>query len=605
MLSNVAVVGDILTIEGTPGADRILIGPGGEASTVRVFVDGRAMGQFGPVSGIEVDAGDGNDLVVLGPRVALSAVIRGDAGNDQLRGGSGPDLVFGGEGDDLLVGTLGRDALDGGPGSNRVVVPRSMGTIRVSESVGGEALRVLSLAYTIRPIGGPGVGSGPVVVSAEDLDDPLVASAVREAYEAGETVALADAAPEQADRLRGLLGHRGGSSPGGGVGSAELITFRRSDRGDGRTHEETATLLPRAEAEGAGPAGHHRADRQAVGFLSTVFSGRPVLPDPAPGETPEQDLISIADSYQMNYAGQDSYGNAVQLTNLIWSVRSFEHSLDVYYVLQEVDYHIEPLARRSGYPGILTQWDNTALSNNIGIVGYPKVIQTSPPTTMEATTLTSSVSYTVGGSAGWNQMQGLNASVSGSVTVTNSKTTTIPPIDITNNVGVTFGDTLWDYDVNELPKTAETVTLFNQWIWEVKFSEYTSDQQTLQFYSEADLNAAYFSLPKGFNSSLTVSMNSNPPLPFGDTFSLQQPVVTAVNPDEVDSGKTFTVSGAGFYPSLVEDVLIDGESAAFTVVSDTEITVVAPQELGFELPVVVRTSEGTSNDDVTIAIDDL
>ena len=52
-------------------------------------------------------------------------------------------------------------------------------------------------------------------------------------------------------------------------------------------------------------------------------------------------------------------------------------------------------------------------------------------------------------------------------------------------------------------------------------------------------------------------------------------------------------------------MLIDGEplaSTQFTTVSDTQITVVAPDTLGFFLPVVVQTTQGVSNDDVTVAI---
>jgi hypothetical protein len=52
-------------------------------------------------------------------------------------------------------------------------------------------------------------------------------------------------------------------------------------------------------------------------------------------------------------------------------------------------------------------------------------------------------------------------------------------------------------------------------------------------------------------------------------------------------------------------VLIDGEPLAtiqFPTVSDTAITVVAADTFGFFLPVVVQTSQGVSNDNVTIEI---
>jgi hypothetical protein len=82
-------------------------------------------------------------------------------------------------------------------------------------------------------------------------------------------------------------------------------------------------------------------------------------------------------------------------------------------------------------------------------------------------------------------------------------------------------------------------------------------------------------------------------------------VVTSVDPDDVCEGDKFTITGTGLYPTLVEAVLIDGtplEPSAVSAASDTAITVVAPEIPGLDLPVVVQTTEGLSNDDVTIEI---
>ena len=95
------------------------------------------------------------------------------------------------------------------------------------------------------------------------------------------------------------------------------------------------------------------------------------------------------------------------------------------------------------------------------------------------------------------------------------------------------------------------------------------------------------------------------PFPFGKVFSIQPPVVTSVSPTCVVAGGEFTIEGTGLYPSLVTNVLIDGESfdaTQFSTVSDTEITVVAPDMFGFFLPVVVQTTQDVSNDNVTVAI---
>ena len=93
------------------------------------------------------------------------------------------------------------------------------------------------------------------------------------------------------------------------------------------------------------------------------------------------------------------------------------------------------------------------------------------------------------------------------------------------------------------------------------------------------------------------------PLPFGDTFALQQPVVTSVSPTCVNAGNNFTINGSGLYPSLVSKVLIDSSLAnAYTTRSDTQIDVIAPEQSGEALPVVVQTGEGISNSNVTIEI---
>ena len=64
--------------------------------------------------------------------------------------------------------------------------------------------------------------------------------------------------------------------------------------------------------------------------------------------------------------------------------------------------------------------------------------------------------------------------------------------------------------------------------------------------------------------------------------------------------------GSAFYPSLVTSVLVGGTPLAptqYSVVSDTKIAVVAPAQFGvFPQAVVVQTTQGVSNDNVTVTI---
>ena len=91
------------------------------------------------------------------------------------------------------------------------------------------------------------------------------------------------------------------------------------------------------------------------------------------------------------------------------------------------------------------------------------------------------------------------------------------------------------------------------------------------------------------------------------TFSLQPPKAASVSASDVGQRQTFTITGSRLYPSLVTGVLVGGHAlpaANFQVVSDTKITVIVPPDPGFNLPVVVQTTQSVSNDNVTISIDE-
>jgi hypothetical protein len=276
--------------------------------------------------------------------------------------------------------------------------------------------------------------------------------------------------------------------------------------------------------------------------------------------------------------------------------------------------------------------DAAALANT------PQAVTTlspSPPTTLESTTYTSGESETLGGSFGFNQAQGLNASISGSVTISNSESVTVPPVVVNYNGDPSTATTVWDAtikfprpgltaipsNISVMPANGclpfpppagcylTTVTFFNQWIWEVPFSAYSTGQQTITFTTGATLSNPDPD-PHIFRPVGPVNLNSVVPLPFGDTFVLQEPVVTGVSPSCVNSGDQFTIQGTGFYPSLVQSVLIGGtpvSPANITTVSDTQINVVAPDTIechGTGCTVAVQTTQGTSNTNFTIVISD-
>jgi hypothetical protein len=159
----------------------------------------------------------------------------------------------------------------------------------------------------------------------------------------------------------------------------------------------------------------------------------------------------------------------------------------------------------------------------------------------------------------------------------------------------TTGETQWTYATPHLSPTL--TSYYNQWIWVFPFSVYQQGQLIIGINSQAEQ-----SLISLGDRVLEATLLSYVPLPFGETFALQQPVVSSVNPTCVFPGHNFTINGTGLYPSLVSNVLIDGATSKFTSLSDTQIKVVAPGPALSPQPIVVQTGVGQSNSNVSIEI---
>jgi RTX calcium-binding nonapeptide repeat (4 copies) len=74
-----------------------------------------------PIGGFEVNAGAGNDSVVVAREVPVPVTLRGGPGKDRLVGGAAGDKLVGGPDDDVLIGRAGHDSLFGGPGDDRLI----------------------------------------------------------------------------------------------------------------------------------------------------------------------------------------------------------------------------------------------------------------------------------------------------------------------------------------------------------------------------------------------------------------------------------------------------------------------------------------------------
>ena len=113
---------DILTISGDDNAtpNNVISLSLGADGNYHITIDGQAFDPIpsASVQQIVINAGAGNDIVLVGPSVSLGVEIHGGGGNDALTGGAGDDLLFGEGDNDLLIGFGGNDVFIGGAGSD-------------------------------------------------------------------------------------------------------------------------------------------------------------------------------------------------------------------------------------------------------------------------------------------------------------------------------------------------------------------------------------------------------------------------------------------------------------------------------------------------------
>lgn len=70
---------------------------------------------------IQVNGGNGEDLIRLASSVHINSVIHGGNGKDSLFGGSGNDKLYGDNAKDYLSGGAGNDSLWGGNGKDTLI----------------------------------------------------------------------------------------------------------------------------------------------------------------------------------------------------------------------------------------------------------------------------------------------------------------------------------------------------------------------------------------------------------------------------------------------------------------------------------------------------
>jgi hypothetical protein len=125
-LLSATITGGTLLVTGTDARDSISVAlnPSGSRYVVRMNGDREVFLASG-VERVEIDAGAGNDRIVVGQsgrRSATAVPVRIDAGggNDRVIGSHAPETIFGRDGRDTLSGGRGHDVIRGGDGDDRI-----------------------------------------------------------------------------------------------------------------------------------------------------------------------------------------------------------------------------------------------------------------------------------------------------------------------------------------------------------------------------------------------------------------------------------------------------------------------------------------------------
>jgi uncharacterized delta-60 repeat protein len=151
--ASASVVNGVLTVNGDLAANNIRVSRN-SVGNYRVQIDS-AIDQtfaFASVNSVKINAGDGDDTVLIASGINVPTETRGGNGNDNLTGGGHGDILFGEEGndtllarggDDILVGGNGDDYLDGGSGRDLLIGGCGQDTI-----FGDAGEDILIAAYT-------------------------------------------------------------------------------------------------------------------------------------------------------------------------------------------------------------------------------------------------------------------------------------------------------------------------------------------------------------------------------------------------------------------------------------------------------------------------
>jgi len=214
----------MLLVTGTDGDDDIRLFISQDQIVVR-DAGGDTPFNLADISGIDIQAGDGNDHVQLDPDVP-AADIEGQAGDDTLIGGDSDDTLEGGGGNDYMDGKGGADVMRGGTGFDTADYRFRSEDLNLSiddapndgANGGGEGDNIHTDVERVMG------GSGDDLIVGSDADNSLAAGAGDDTVLGG----LGDDSIDGDDGDDWLIGEQGNDRLTGGPGR-DLMEGRSGD----------------------------------------------------------------------------------------------------------------------------------------------------------------------------------------------------------------------------------------------------------------------------------------------------------------------------------------------------------------------------------------
>lgn len=194
-----------LWVCGTNGNDVITISQIGQ--TIRVTSSAGAQNFSGAFDSVQVFAFAGNDVVRVDHTVAVTSMLYGDSGNDQLFAAGGAAYLYGGSGDDLLV-SVGTSAqrLYGGAGLDSFWFDAAdtVSDADAAETAANALHRIGEFyqPYTTNPSSGSYI---PLTIAGQNFQDP-VATASASGWRNYSDRALFVNGPQYNDIQQGAIG---------------------------------------------------------------------------------------------------------------------------------------------------------------------------------------------------------------------------------------------------------------------------------------------------------------------------------------------------------------------------------------------------------------